>query len=149
FQDVFISLKSYDSTGKESAFSNELVLPAQQQCLVTGCNDNNPCTTDTCTATGCVFDPGPRAGTACDDGNALTFSDMCQPNGTCAATLGQCNADADCPAPADSCAGPQACVNHKCVAGSSPKPDETACSDGSAATRYDVCRSGVCRGFAC
>jgi hypothetical protein len=149
FQDVYVSVKSYDSTGKESAFSNELVVPAQQQCLVNGCNDNNPCTTDTCTANGCVFDPAPRAGSTCDDGNALTFSDMCQPNGTCAGTLGQCNADADCPAPADVCAGPQACVNHKCVAGSSPKPDETACSDGNAATKYDVCRSGVCRGFAC
>jgi hypothetical protein len=149
FQNVYISLKSYDSSGKESGFSNELVLPAQQQCLVNGCNDNNPCTTDTCTANGCVFDPAPRAGSTCDDGNAMTFSDMCQPNGTCAGTLGQCNADADCPAAADVCAGPQSCVNHKCVAGSSPLPDETTCSDGKAATKYDVCRSGVCRGFAC
>ncbi|HTO07700.1 MAG TPA: metallophosphoesterase family protein [Myxococcota bacterium] len=149
FQNVYISLKSYDATGKESGFSNELVVAAQQQCLVNGCNDNNPCTTDTCTATGCVFDPAPRAGSTCDDGNAMTFSDMCQPSGTCAGTLGQCNADADCPAPADSCAGPQSCVNHKCVAGSSPKPDETTCSDGKTATKYDVCRSGVCRGFAC
>ena len=149
FQDVYVSVKSYDATGAESPFSNELVVPAQQQCLVNGCNDNNPCTTDTCTANGCVFDPAPRAGSTCDDGNAMTFNDMCQPNGTCAGTLGQCNADADCPAPADSCAGPQACVNHKCVAGSQPKPDETMCSDGNTATKYDVCRGGVCRGFAC
>src|SRR5262249_40415106 len=97
FQDVYVSLKSYDATGKESAFSNELMVPAQQQCLVTGCTDNNPCTTDTCTSTGCKFDPAPRVGATCDDGNAMTFSDMCQSNGVCAGTLGQCNADADCP----------------------------------------------------
>ena len=149
FSDVYISLKSYDASGTESAFSNELVVAAEQQCLVSGCNDNNPCTVDTCTATGCKFDPAPLVGTTCNDGNAMTFNDVCQSNGSCAGTVAQCNADADCPAPSDVCAGPQSCVNHKCQAGTSPKPDETACNDGNAATKYDVCRSGVCRGFAC
>jgi Purple acid Phosphatase, N-terminal domain len=149
FSDVFISLKSYDGQGTESSFSNEIVLRAQQQCLVTGCNDNNPCTVDTCTANGCSFDPAPRVGTTCDDGNAMTFADVCQANGSCSGTLAQCNADADCPAPADVCAGPQACVAHRCQAGTTPRPDDTTCSDGNASTRYDVCRSGVCRGFAC
>ncbi|MFI5315046.1 MAG: purple acid phosphatase family protein [Myxococcota bacterium] len=149
FSDVYISLKSYDATGTESAFSNEILLKGQPQCLLTGCNDNNPCTVDTCTATGCSFNPAPNVGNTCDDGNAMTFNDMCQTNGACSGTLAQCNADADCPAPADVCAGPQSCVAHKCQAGTSPRPDETACNDGKAATKYDVCRSGVCRGFAC
>ena len=149
FSDVYISLKSYDANGAESGFSNEIVVPAQQQCLVTGCNDNNPCTVDTCTTTGCKFDPAPLRGSTCNDGNAMTFNDVCQSNGACAGTLAQCNVDSDCPAPADLCAGPQVCVAHMCQAGSSPRPDETACNDGKASTLYDVCRSGVCRGFAC
>jgi len=147
--DVYVSLKSYDASGTESAFSNELVVAAEPQCAVSGCDDGNPCTADSCTATGCKFDPAPLVGTTCNDGNAMTFNDVCQSNGSCAGTPAQCNADADCPAPADVCAGPQSCVSHQCRAGSAPLPDETACNDGNAATPYDVCRSGACRGFAC
>ena len=147
--DVYVSLKSYDATGAESAFSNELVVAAEPQCVVSGCNDNNPCTVDSCTATGCKFDPAPMVGATCDDGNAMTFNDVCQASGVCAGTVAQCNVDSDCPAPTDVCAGPQTCVNHTCQAGTAPLADETPCNDGSASTKYDVCRSGVCRGFAC
>ena len=149
FSDTYISLKSYDATGTESGFSNEIVVAAEPQCVSTGCNDGNPCTTDACTATGCVFDPAPLVGSTCDDGNAMTFGDVCQASGSCAGTPGQCNVDADCPAPADPCSGPPACVAHMCQPGSSPLADETACNDGDASTLYDVCRSGACRGFAC
>jgi len=149
FANVYISLKSYDAQGAESAFSNEIVIPAQENCLVTGCNDNNSCTTDTCTPTGCKYDPAPNVGATCDDGSAMTFNDTCQSNGTCSGPIAQCNANSDCPAPADVCAGPQVCVAHMCQPGTTPKPDNTTCNDGSAATKFDVCRSGVCRGFAC
>jgi hypothetical protein len=146
---TYVSVKSYDSTGTESVFSNEIVFAAQPACVSTGCNDGNPCTLDTCTPTGCAFDPAPRVGSTCDDGNATTFGDVCRVGGTCAGTQGQCNVAADCPASADPCSGPPACVAHMCQRGSSPLPDETACSDGNASTLYDVCRSGTCRGFAC
>jgi hypothetical protein len=79
----------------------------------------------------------------------MTFGDVCRTGGTCAGTPGQCTVDADCRAPADPCSGPSACVAHMCQPGSSPLPDETTCNDGNASTRYDVCRSGACRGFAC
>jgi hypothetical protein len=149
FSDVYVALKSYDAQGAESPFSNEIVLPAQPQCLVTGCNDGNPCTADTCNSTGCVFDPAPRRGSSCDDGNALTFNDVCQADGSCGGTPGQCNADADCGAPADLCAGPKICVAHMCQPEVTPLPDDSICNDGKASTAYDVCRSGACRGFAC
>ena len=149
FSNVYISVKSYDANGTESAFSNELVVAAEQQCVVSGCNDSNPCTVDTCTATGCKFDPAPLVGTTCNDGNAMTYNDVCQSSGVCAGTPGECNVATDCPAPADACAGPQSCVNHSCQAGSAPLPDQTACNDGNAATKYDVCLSGVCHGYAC
>jgi hypothetical protein len=146
--DVYISMKSYDATGMESGFSNEIVLAAVQACLTAGCNDNNPCTRDTCGASGCTFDPAPMRGTTCDDGNATTFNDVCTASGTCAGTQGQCNADTDCPASTNVCAGPQVCSNHMCVSGA-PRPDGTTCSDGNASTRYDICESGVCHGYAC
>lgn len=149
FSDVYVSLKSYDAQGGESAFSNEIVLRAQPQCLVTGCNDNNPCTVDSCGASGCTFDPAPRRGATCDDGSTMTFNDVCQTNGSCTGTIAQCNADADCGAPTDLCAGTKVCVAHMCQSGATPLADDTTCSDGNGSTAYDVCRSGVCRGFAC
>jgi hypothetical protein len=149
FADVYVSLKSYDAQGGESAFSNEIVVAAQPQCVASGCDDGNPCTTDTCGASGCRFDPAPLRGSTCDDGSALTFGDVCQANGSCAGTLAQCNADADCGAPADACAGPKVCLAHMCQPGGAARADDTTCDDGNAATAYDVCRSGMCRGFAC
>ncbi len=113
------------------------------------CNDNNACTADTCSGSACKFDPAPRVGTTCDDANAMTFNDMCRTNGSCTGTVAQCNVDSDCGAPADLCAGPQACVAHMCQAGVMPRANDTPCSDGNAVTKFDVCRSGVCRGFAC
>ncbi len=147
--DVYIAMKSYDAVGQESALSNEIVLAAVQQCLTTGCNDNNPCTVDTCSATnGCSFDPAPMRGSTCSDGNASTYNDVCTASGACAGTPGQCNVDADCGASTNVCAGPRVCSNHMCVAGT-PVADGTSCSDGNSATRYDICESGTCRGYAC
>ena len=148
FEDVYISMKSYDGAGQDSGFSNEIKLQAQQQCSVTGCNDNNPCTRDTCGASGCSFDATPLRGTTCNDGNANTYNDVCGTSGACAGTLGQCNLDTDCPTSSNVCAGPQVCSNHTCVAGA-PRVDGTSCSDGSASTRYDICEAGTCRGYAC
>ena len=148
YDDVFIAMKSYDDAGQESAFSNQIVLAAVQECATTGCNDGNPCTRDTCTATGCTFDPAPLVGTSCTDGNASTYGDVCNASGICAGTAGQCNVNSDCPASTNTCSGSMVCSNHVCVAGT-PMPNGTSCSDGSSSTRYDVCESGTCRGYAC
>lgn len=148
FRNVYLAMRSYDASGAESAFSNEIVLAAEQQCLVTGCNDNNPCTVDTCTATGCTFNAAPNVGQTCNDGNSGTFNDVCTASGACVGTVAQCNVAADCPAPTNQCAGPQVCSNHMCVAGSALS-NGTACNDGNATTRYDICESGTCRGYAC
>jgi endoglucanase len=52
-------------------------------CSVAGdCNDNNPCTTDTCTSNLCSNAPVAN-GTTCNDNNAATCGDICT-NGTCA-----------------------------------------------------------------
>src|SRR5262245_21520934 len=105
FDDVYVTMKSYDALGAESVPSNEIVLAGEQpQCVTTGCNDGNSCTVDTCSATGCTFDPVPRRGASCNDGDAHTINDQCQMNGSCMGTLAQCIANSDCPAPADACA---------------------------------------------
>ena len=46
----------------------------------TQCDDKNPCTVDTCTATGCAHDQRPEI--ACDDGNDCTM-DTCSTVSTC------------------------------------------------------------------
>src|SRR5262245_33912475 len=131
YDDVYVAMKSYDASGSESVFSNEIMLAGEPgpQCLVTGCNDNNSCTVDTCIATGCSFDPAPRRGMSCDDGNARTVNDVCQTNGSCAGTAVQCVVNSDCPASTNQCMGSQVCVANQCQAGA-PKPDETTCNDG-------------------
>jgi hypothetical protein len=150
YDDVYISMTSYDGAGSESGYSNEIVLAAQPlpQCTSSSCSDSNPCTRDTCTSTGCAFDPAPMRGTSCNDGNASTFNDVCGASGMCAGTQGQCNVDADCSASSNPCAGPRVCSNHMCVDGA-PRADGSTCNDGSASTRYDICESGTCRGYAC
>jgi hypothetical protein len=65
------------------------------------CDDNNPCTADSCNqATGCVNDPTPLNGTACDDGSSCTNPDACT-NGVCTGPAVVC--------PGDAC-NPPACV---------------------------------------
>ena len=52
------------------------------------CNDNNPCTDDSCsTTTGCRFDYNTDQ---CDDGNALTDNDTCT-MGQCVGTIADCD----------------------------------------------------------
>ena len=53
------------------------------------CNDNNPCTADTCSPVGgCGY--APLVGTSCDDGSACTTDDTCG-GGSCAGTALACN----------------------------------------------------------
>ncbi|MCB9787112.1 MAG: hypothetical protein H6744_10520 [Deltaproteobacteria bacterium] len=76
------------------------------------CDDNNPCTTDSCSATTgeCVFTP--KTGTtACDDGDACTKDDTCVA-GTCkgGASICQCTTDTDCADDGNLCNGVPKCV---------------------------------------
>ena len=58
------------------------------------CEDNNVCTTDSCTqGLGCVF--APLTGDNCDDDDVCTNNDECQ-NGVCAGTPITCPASTDC-----------------------------------------------------
>ncbi len=71
------------------------------------CDDENPCTVDSCKGSlGCTHDDAP-SGTACSDGDACTASDSCQ-KGTCTAGLKTVCDDGDL-CTGDEC-GPAGCL---------------------------------------
>ena len=55
--------------------------------ITTSCDDDNPCTNDACSATGCAHT---NITGSCNDGRACTTSDTCT-NGVCAGTARVCN----------------------------------------------------------
>ncbi|MBW1808752.1 MAG: VCBS repeat-containing protein [Deltaproteobacteria bacterium] len=103
----------------------------------TDCNDNNPCTTDTCSL-GVCQNPAVAEGTGCSDGLYCTVADEC----TSAACAGSAR---DCSAWADECHS-ALCddVGDTCYA--QQLGDGTPCSDGLYCTVNDVCNSGACEG---
>ena len=63
--------------------------------LPQNCDDNNPCTLDTCNPLGgCVNDPAGRDGFVCDDTNSCTNQDVCS-NGVCRGQLAEADTDLD------------------------------------------------------
>ena len=97
------------------------------------CNDNNPCTTDTCSAGACQNTPVTN-GTACpDDGNVCT-NDAC--------TAGICQH----PNNSVSCTDDgNPCTTDVCNNGACNHQNNTAsCPDDGNACTSDVCASGVC-----
>ncbi len=107
-----------------------VVDPAQAK----NCDDKNPCTIDTCGASGCVHTPTNEGG-VCNDGNVCTAGDAC--------TAGVCTGGA-----ALGCGFGQACAA-VCdpTAGCGGAGDTTGtCDDGSACTDPDHCQDGACVG---
>jgi hypothetical protein len=129
-----------------------------------GCDDGNPCTTDSCVDAKCLH-PAVANGTACpDDGNACT-SDACnagvcahpaRPNGTVCPDDGNlCTSDA---CSAGLCAHParpngtactedgNVCTSDACMAGvcSHPPNDGVPCPDDSNECTADTCLGGSC-----
>ena len=96
------------------------------------CNDQNPCTDDTCALGACTFTPNDEP---CDDGNACTVNDGCK-GGTCGfGALQQCDDDNLCTT--DSCDPIQGCLH---LLNDSPCDDENLC------TTSDHCHLGECVG---
>jgi hypothetical protein len=96
------------------------------------CNDNNPCTNDSCNPpNGCLHAPNTAN---CNDNNACTTGDKCT-NGQCAGTALVCNDN-------------NPCTNDSCNpnSGCSYANNTANCSDGNACTSSDKCSGGVCSG---
>lgn len=99
------------------------------------CDDGNSADGDCCSSA-CELG---TAGSACDDGDLCTRSDLCDAGGTCVGAdpvvcedgTGQCGSPAICDPATGECAG-------------GPAPDGSACDDGDSCTVEDTCLDGVC-----
>ena len=103
------------------------------------CNDDNPCTDDSCELSTGVCQAVPNSGPKCDDGNLCTLSDSCV-NGQCLGGAKLCNDGKPCTL--DSCDP----VSGTC--GATPAAASSVCSDGQSCTTGDTCQSGNCVGTA-
>ena len=101
----------------------------------TDCNDNNPCTDDSCNSTqGCVHTDNTLP---CDDGDLCTGASACQ-NGQCMGgdpvvcqPLSQCHAAGQCNPLTGVCTNPTVA-------------DGTTCDDGNTQTSGEQCTNGMC-----
>jgi hypothetical protein len=92
---------------------------------VGGCDDDNPCTTDTCNGGGmCVHTPDNSAN--CGDGNACNGAETCQGGSCRAGTAVNCTSD-------DLCLNPGTC-----------NPNTGTCSDAVPKCPGQLCVLGVC-----
>jgi hypothetical protein len=97
------------------------------------CDDENPCTEDSCDAEqGCVNSA--LSDTLCDDGDACTTEDFCD-DGLCTGAAVACN-DED-PCTMDFCNSASGCVF---------EPTDSLCDDGDPCTVGDLCSGGICEG---
>ncbi len=105
--------------------------------IAVSCDDNNPCTADTCTSTiGCVHT---ALTTGCDDGNPCTVGDNCIDTVCISGTQKDCNDQNTCTS--DSCDTASGnCIN-KALNGA-------GCNDNNACTEPDACTNTVCTGKA-
>ncbi len=108
----------------------------QREC-VGGCDDANPCTTDSCDGTTGLCQYAPNAGASCDDGNACTSGDLCQADATCSGTAVICTA-------LDQCHGVGTCDPQTGLCSDPVKPDGSSCTDDSTCTNQDQCVNGIC-----
>ncbi len=100
------------------------------------CDDNNACTEDGCSSgSGCTFNPAPKNGAPCADGNACTSADKCN-WGVCKGGVTVICADGNV-CTDDSCDPKSGCVF---------APNGAGCDDGNACTPDDACSGGACQG---
>ena len=98
------------------------------------CNDNNPCTNDSCDkAKGCFKVVNSQV---CDDGNACTKDDVCD-QGKCAGKAMDI---------ASACDDKNVCTNEACepAKGCTHSNNQVNCDDGEVCTTGDVCAAGKC-----
>ncbi len=101
--------------------------------VIKGCDDNNACTIDTCTADkGCQYDPA-KDGTKCGDGDKCVDAAVCG--------KGSCQ-----PGKKLDCADSNPCTDDACdpKIGCSWSANTAACDDGNKCTAGSACSNGQC-----
>ncbi len=120
----------------DACTTNDMCAGGSCDGVAVDCDDDNPCTTDSCDPiAGCVF--APADGPDCDDGNACTSQDTCS-GGLCAGEAIDCNDGNICTA--DSCDPATGCTTLGLSGGVCD--DDDKCTDG------DTCDNGTCTGEA-
>jgi len=125
------------------------------ECTVSAdCNDNNVCTTDTCTASRlCTY---ANNSISCNDGLFCTPTDTCS-GGVCVGSGVRCSGAQHCSETLDACVqclnnghceDSNPCTTNTCNAvGACTFPNNNnACNDGLFCTLNDVCGGGTCNG---
>ena len=102
------------------------------------CDDNNPCTVDSCEIWSCKHDEAAAQGMDCDDGDACTGEDACGPNGQCLPGEPVDCADDD-PCTLDSCDSQEGCQH-------APADNGAQCDDQDPCTLDDECQAQECAG---
>ncbi len=104
----------------------------------TSCDDSNPCTTDSCSASlGCQH-ANVMTGTACSDGNACNGAETCNGSGTCQAGVAPNCSDGNV-CTSDSCNATTGCQHAAVMAG-------TSCADANMCNGAETCSAGgVCQ----
>jgi len=161
FAQVDVSYRAIDpncSTGTCNAGSGRCEYQIQD------CDDGDPCTDDTCDATGgCIHVPVPEY-TPCDDGNDCNGNEYCHEDGGCYADYPLICFDDGNPCTDDRCDPVVGCVYEErscddqnvCTADScDPESGECIhvesngpCDDGNPCTVADACGGGTCHGGA-
>ena len=107
------------------------------QCLSGSCDDQNPCTDDSCSpTTGCSHT---NNSLGCNDGNACTQTDSCQAGVCTGSNPVVCTASDQCHVAGTCDTGTGLCSNPNAANG-------TTCSDGNPCTSGDSCVGGACQG---
>lgn len=101
-----------------------------------GCDDKNPCTTDSCQNYKCGHTPV-SDGTSCSDGSMCTTVDTCQAGMCSGSSPVTCTAQDDCHV-AGTCNPATGLCSNPVAA------DGTSCDDGDKCTVGDVCTAGEC-----
>ena len=128
-------LSDCDATAPSEEVCNGLDDDCDGQVDEATCDDENICTTDSCSgADGCLFEP--LTGANCDDGDACTITDHCD-DGGCVGSFISCNDNNPCTD--DSCDG---------VSGCNFESNHASCDDGNNCTIGDACADGECLGSA-
>ncbi|MCO4762180.1 MAG: hypothetical protein KC502_11790 [Myxococcales bacterium] len=108
---------------------------AQSDCAAGDpCSDGDPCTVDSCDGGSCSHKTA-KEGAACEDGDKCTAGDAC--------TGGKCKAGAP-----KKCESDTICATMMCdpAIGCASKEKPGPCDDGSACTKDDACKFGLCIG---
>ena len=115
------------ATGSKCTLSTFILTPDMSYCATTNCDDNNPCTDDSCDETGksCVHNYNTAP---CDDGNACTEIDVC--------AMGQCGGSAV------TCDDSSACTVDTCDSTIGCVYTPTSCDDADTCT-LDSCDASI------